>query len=222
MKELERALNGDFRLVTQGLKQLEREMSDNWDRLLQPSTPTGGHRASSTGFLEITDVDNSPLNLGDKSPPLRPSLDRTSEKAGMEPILTDEADLSWEYPRHKGSNESGEDTEDSSKKVIIFHDCVDATDSEVEELGIKVTTMDIQKGIEAASANVALSKDSLDKQRKGSGPNSDPEKQKGGGPVKPPRHLQARMDTALQKERDELIKENKELHVRLRKSDNQN
>ena len=50
----------------------------------------------------------------------------------MEPILTDEADLSWEYPRHKGSNESGEDTEDSSKKVVIFHDCVDATDSEVE------------------------------------------------------------------------------------------
>ena len=96
----------------------------------------------------------------------------------MDPILTDEADLSWEYPRKKGSNESGEDTEDSSKKVAIFHDCVDVTDSEVEELGIKVTTMDIQKGIEAASANVALSKDSLDKQRKE------------GGPVKPPINLQ--------------------------------
>jgi hypothetical protein len=44
----------------------------------------------------------------------------------MDPILTDEADLSWEYPRNKGSNESG-----------------DVTDSEVEELGIRVTTMDI-------------------------------------------------------------------------------
>ena len=72
MKELDKALNGDFRLVTRGLKQLEREMSDNWDRLLQPSTPTGGHRASSTGFLEITDVDKSPLNLGDKSPLQKP------------------------------------------------------------------------------------------------------------------------------------------------------
>ena len=121
---MERVLNGDFRLVTQGLKRLEREMNDNWDKLLQLSTPTGRHRDSFTGFLEGTDADTSVLDLGSKSPPPKPSLDRitAADTARTAPYTAVNLDLSWDYPKDKSSNESGDSTDGSSKKVLIYHD----------------------------------------------------------------------------------------------------
>ena len=75
LKEVQRALQGDFRLVTQGFHLLERAMSDNWVKLLQLSEPRDDHRANSTGLLEENDPDRSILDLRSRSPPCHDYLE---------------------------------------------------------------------------------------------------------------------------------------------------
>ena len=105
MKEVERALQGDFRRVTQGLHSLERAMSDNWEKLLQLSVPKGSHGASSTGLFEEADTDGSFLDLGSKSPPPKPLLDKTgaADVTGSGPNPPSNSDLFGEGPRQQAS-----------------------------------------------------------------------------------------------------------------------
>ena len=69
-------------------------MSDNWEKLLQLSVPRENHIASSTGLLEEADPDKSILDLGSKSPPLEPSLDKTGAadvtELGPDPLVNPE------------------------------------------------------------------------------------------------------------------------------------
>ena len=106
----------------------------------------------------MADADTSVLDLGSKSPPPRRSLDRTgaADTARSAPYTNVNLNLSWEYPKDKSSNESTDSAESGSKKILVYHDWRDVTDSGDEGNEVRETTKSIMRGIKIASVNIAL------------------------------------------------------------------
>ena len=93
------------------------------------------------------------------------------------------------------------------------------TDSVDESDEIRETTESIMKGVKKASDNVAHATKTADRHRRRYDLNPDPNRSKGSNPVMVSVPFPPPIDAASQNERRELIRENRDLHMRLKRAE---
>ena len=140
-------------------------MSDNWEKLLQLSVPREDHRDSSTGLLEETNPNRSILDLRSKSPPLESSLEKTeaTDVTELSPAPLVNPELFWGGPEATSINDSADSIESSVRKMQVYHDSKELTESGDESSGVQETTQSIMKGIIKARDNIAQATEAADR-----------------------------------------------------------
>jgi hypothetical protein len=68
LKEVERLMHGDLRVITKERQSLRRALKDVWQNVRQHAPSLTDHRANSTALFNVTDASTSVLDLGVESP----------------------------------------------------------------------------------------------------------------------------------------------------------
>ena len=116
-----------------------------------------------------------------------------------------DSDLFWGGPKATSVNDSEDSTENGLKKILVYHDCRDVTDSGDESNEVQETTESIMRGIKKASDNIAHATNTADRHRRRSELDPNPSRSKGNDPVTVAGPFPPLVDAAAQSERRELI-----------------
>ena len=68
LKEVERLMYGDLRVITKEHQSLQRALKDSWQNVRQHAPTIIDHKANSTAVFNVTDASTSVLDLDTKSP----------------------------------------------------------------------------------------------------------------------------------------------------------